>query len=463
MTHSRINMAKPDWALSKLRQMGYEPDTSMDSYQQTWWDWYTRQSEYYSQSFKLNNSAVPCERLSLSPAAMVAGEIPSLVMTEGTTISSDDDALNDWIEATMPNFVDRQSDLLSNVFALGAGAWAADYSGMPGQEKTSIRAVNAWATIPLAQGGCAFVSRVAVDNKRYDQLQIRCMSRETSTEHIYTYLFDTELHGQAIELEDITQDLDTKQTLPTWALIVPSKANVHNEYTTLGVSIVEDALDACRLVDEAFNQLYWQVRLSLPRVIADTTGLKQDPKTGKVEVTDTLNQILYAPIEAATATTPVTIYNPDTHVADMVDALNNALGLLGQRTGFGVGYWSFNLNSGLKTATEVVAANSVLMRTIRRHEHSIENSLRRLIQGAYSAECALHGHMLAELPGVTVIWDDSVISDDKADRDQMKDDISRGLCPKWRYLTTYYSMSEEDARAFTGELSDVSITPMVGE
>lgn len=160
---------------------------------------------------------------------------------------------------------------------------------------------------------------------------------------------------------------------------------------------------------------------------------------------------------------PITIYNPDTHISDMIEAINNALGMMGQRTGFGVGYWSFTQHTGLKTATEVVASNSTLMRTIRRHEHSIENAIRALVQGAYSAECALNGRGAQDLAEVTVMWDDSVISDDKEARDLMKDDIARGLCPKWCYLEKYYGMSEKEARQFTAELGNTSLPLEIGE
>lgn len=459
-----LSMAKPAWALKFLRDLGLKPDTSMDTLQTQWWGWYTKSNKYYKQSFNLGDNVDACERLSISPAAMVAGEIPSLVMTEGTQISSADEGVNEWLLRTMPNFVDEQADFMANVFALGTGAWVVDFNLCAQGIKSSIKSYNAWQVIPLIGGGCAFVSRVSVDGQTLDQLQVRMLVEETGTEHIFTYLFDTERHVRYMT-DTIVEDLDTRQSLPTYAIVTPSKPNTHIEYTVLGSSIIEDAIDTFRLVDEAFNQLYWQVRLSLPRVIADDSGLKRDPKTGQAIVRDTLNQLLYSSVQSASGDMPITIYNPDTHISDMVEAINNALGMMGQRTGFGVGYWSFSQNTGLKTATEVVAANSALMRTIRRHEHAIENSIRDLVQGAYSAECALTGRTISEGEvDVTVVWDDSVINDDKQDRDTMKDDIARGLCPKWKYLVKYYGLSEDDARTFTGEAIDIGALALeIGE
>ena len=75
----------------------------------------------------------------------------------------------------------------------------------------------------------------------------------------------------------------------------------------------------------------------------------------------------------------------------------------------------------------------------------------------------MNGYRVDEPVPVDILWDDSVISDDKADRDMMKDDIARGLCPKWKYLVKYQGMSEEDAKAFTSETGSVALDADLGE
>mgnify|MGYP003373757555 FL=1 len=91
------------------------------------------------------------------------------------------------------------------------------------------------------------------------------------------------------------------------------------------------------------------------------------------------------------------------------------------------------------------------MRTIRRNEKLVGAALDDVARAAYATERARSGRPLAEVPHIRIDWDDSVMTDDKADRDMMKDDIARGLAPRWAYLARYYGMSEEEARAFTGE------------
>lgn len=84
-------------------------------------------------------------------------------------------------------------------------------------------------------------------------------------------------------------------------------------------------------------------------------------------------------------------------------------------------------------------------------------ALRRLMMGAYSAERSLRGLPVAEGASVTVTWDDSVVEDADAERETMKDDVARGLCPRWRYVMKYYDLSEAEAREFTGEAGAASL------
>lgn len=460
---SKITIQKPDWALRYLKKRKFTPDTSMDKFQQLWWGWFTHDNEYYKQPYIINNGADSYDRLSISPASMVASEIPSLIMNEGTILSSSEDAVNDWLERTIPNFVDEQAEFISTVFALGVGAWVANFHGYEGNVSTSIDSMKAWQIIPLLGDGCAFISKVTVGSKMYDQLQLRYFNQETQSHVVETLLFNSQNRITPVEVEGITGFVDTKQPLPTYALVKPAKYNAHDELTPLGASVIEDICDSCRLVDEAFNQMYWQVRVSLPKMVVDEQAIVRD-KDGKAKFVNTMDQIMFAPISAGiSAESPMTVYNPDTHIDDMVTAFNNALAVLGFRTGFGAGYWSFTLGQGLKTATEVVSTNATLIRTIRKHEHSIENSVRDLVQGAFAAECAMNSYKVDEPVPVDILWDDSVISDDKADRDMMKDDIARGLCPKWKYLVKYQGMSEEDAKAFTSETVGVALDADLGE
>ena len=247
-------------------------------------------------------------------------------------------------------------------------------------------------------------------------------------------------------------DLDTRSTLPTYAIVRPALSNTYEEFTPLGVSVFDDAVDTIKLVDATFDAMYWRTRLGLPRVICEESGIKVNPKTGAADLGSTIDQKLFKALPGKVGqSSPLTVYDPGTRADESETAMNAALSMLSVKCGFGPNYFSFTRQGGLKTAREVVSDNSVLYRNLRKHEGKVGEALRRLFAGAYAAECGVRTGSAPTGVSVDVTWDDSVVEDADAERETMKDDVARGLCPKWRYVAKYYGMSEDEAREFTGE------------
>ena len=125
----------------------------------------------------------------------------------------------------------------------------------------------------------------------------------------------------------------------------------------------------------------------------------------------------------------------------------DACAALGDECGFGSQYFRPDKAGGLKTATEVSSDNSALMRNIRNHENALGRELGRLLTAL--VECArVHaGASVAEgFEPVSIVWDDSIITDTQAEKAQMLAEIAAGVVPRWMYLARFYGMSEEDAQ-----------------
>ena len=133
------------------------------------------------------------------------------------------------------------------------------------------------------------------------------------------------------------------------------------------------------------------------------------------------------------------------------EVYSDACAALGDECGFGSQYFRPDKAGGLKTATEVSADNSALMRNIRNHENALGKELGRLLTSL--CECArIHcGAQIAEDSAVTVVWDDSIITDTQAEKAQMLAEIAAGVVPKWMYLVRFYGKSEDEARRLMPE------------
>ncbi len=444
------------WANAGLEKYGYVPDNSMQGYQAQWQSWFDCSSNFYKQVIDNDAYGEDRYRLTMKPARMVADEMATLVLPEGTIISSTDEAMNEWIDDRFNGFIDESVEFLSRVYATGAGAWALGLKiGAAGTE-TYIQSYDAQEIIPLIGGGCAFTSLVNIEGKRYKQLQIHALHEGTF--HIFTHLFDDEDHE--VSFETVAGVVNTGQTMPTFTIVRPARSNTINKYSPLGCSIYEDAIGAFKMVDESFNELYWHTRLSRPRVFLDETMIARDKKTGAIDYQTTLDKTLFRAVGGGVGSpTPINVYNPETHIADMTQALNSALSIMSVKCGFGQGYFSFDFKQGLKTATEVVANNSQLYRNIKRHEKRLGSSIKAIIQAAFLVELRFAGSTLpeTEVPQIDIMWDDSVMIDTEQERATMKDDIARGLCPAWFYPNRYYGLSENDSKELVGAAGEEDI------
>lgn len=451
--------AVPAWAIERLKEMGHRPDNCMDDHVARWWNLFCARGRFYDGDKRADGE----RHKTLYPAQAVAEEWASLIMNEKTELEIADQGLADWVAERLPGFPQDSSDFVARVFALGSGAWSVDLA----DGLACVRCHDAGFTVPLESGGAAFVDRVEVGGRAYDQLQVHTLGGvyegpegaewADGTWAVRTLLFEPGRHEAPVAVEGVAPFYDSLSELPTFAIAAPAIANTYEDFTPLGVSVYDRAEDALESVDEAFDLLYWNMKLGKMRLLVDERALVHDPKTGKVKGLDTVDKRLYRSLTGAVGEAmPVTVFNPDLRTAQTEQALNDALSLLSWRCGLGTGYLSFDRAQGLKTATEVVSSNSQLARNIRRHQGAFSAAISAVVRGAYAMElAAATGSRVtdADVPEVGIAWDDSVIVDQETERSTMKDDIARGLCPAWLYPVRYYGMGEPEARALTGDAS----------
>lgn len=126
-------------------------------------------------------------------------------------------------------------------------------------------------------------------------------------------------------------------------------------------------------------------------------------------------------------------------------AFRVALQTLGDLCGFGINYFDLENVGYVKTATEVSADNSALMRNIRRHERALEGAIAGICRALMAAERGL-GVELPDEGLVRVTFDDSIITDTTAGKRQDMDEVAAGLMQGWEYRAKWYGEDEATAR-----------------
>lgn len=103
-------------------------------------------------------------------------------------------------------------------------------------------------------------------------------------------------------------------------------------------------------------------------------------------------------------------FSPVLRTEDQARAFRVALQTLGDLCGFGINYFDLENVGYVKTATEVSADNSALMRNIRRHEHALEGAIAGICRALLAAERRL-GVELPDEGLMHATFDDGIITD----------------------------------------------------
>ena len=451
----------PSYVKEEIARRGFAMPPDMSAHIEQWYQWYTAQHPFYTERYVgVDKRSHKRQKLSLRPARRVCREWASLIANE-MGVQSDSPLANgfirDWCERT--GFYALFQRGVERAFAMGTGAMALWFDVRDEETSIRVRRYDAKMVIPLTwdEDGtteCAFCTRVTVKGKPAVQLQVHAVDGGTRTYHIRTKVWVEE---KPVDLGamGVIEDFDTGCATPTFCLLSPAIDNTVQDTSPYGVSVFNDALDAIRMLDASWTALYDETDLlravlMLPDSMIDTVsedGERRPLAFGERE------QRLYRLTES-----PVTeagkpyAFAPAMRTSSIHEVYADACAALGDECGFGSQYFRPDKAGGLKTATEVSADNSALMRNIRNHENALGKELGRLLTSL--AECArIHcGADVEEAADpVRVVWDDSIITDTGAEKTQMMAEVAAGIVPKWMYLVRFYGMDEESARAAAPE------------
>lgn len=446
----------PAHVTKKLKELGYSLDASMDPYIQAWYDWYSGKDDWYKDGYTdLEGRRRKRDRMSIRPAKRVAAEWASLLVTDDTEVSVEGAAANEWLQDWLDraNFWPTGQLIVEKAFAMGTAAWALWFDVREDGAQVKVRRYDARMVRPLSwdEEGvteCAFVTRASVRGKRADQLQVHAWDPETASYHIRTYLF-VDAREQSAEANGILEDFDTQQACPTFGIVKPALENTYVDLSPYGQSVFADAVDAVKAVDLAFDSMFQEVELTQPKVFVDESMVDVRSENGKVVPVPRVEGRLFRKMVGRDVTKDlIDIYSPNIRIEPLRSAFDVALAELGELCGFGQQYFALDRQGGLKTATEVTADNSALMRNVRKHENVLRGAIQRVVTSLLNCARIHCGAPIEEDFGaVSVQFDDSVITDTQTEKTTMMAEIAAGVLPKWRYAVEFYGMSPEEAQA----------------
>ena len=240
---------------------------------------------------------------------------------------------------------------------------------------------------------------------------------------IETVCFDEQ--GNGVAPVGVCPVYETGSEWPTFAIMKPAIDNTRVDMSPYRQSVFADAVDAIQAVDLAFDAMISEVdngkmRAFLSDVMFDQ---EEDGKGRKVSIPFGRRDCTVFRKVMSTEDT-IQEFAPALRTDAQAKALRTALQMLGDLCGFGITYFDFDGAGYVRTATEVPSDNSALMRNIRRHEHVLEKAVAGICRAVMAVSRSL-GAALPDEGDVRVSFDDSIITDTSAEKQQDMAEMAR--------------------------------------
>lgn len=428
-----------------LQQMGYAtvPETFYEL-MRMWEEWYrgdVRSFHHYT----VNNGGrhIQCRRDTLNMAKRVCEDWANLLMNEQVRITlggengaSAEQEFFDRV-AKSNNLRVRLNESQEMKAACGTMAYlpyAADVelnaqTGEPiGGGTVKVMCVPAENIYPLSwENGvineCAFAALHTVGSretaKTSDFLHVQMHLLEGNRYVIYNSLFGYENGNiSPVPLDTIPATANVPDRIETGSeersFIIDRMAIANNIDCNcpLGISVFANAVGILRGVDLIYDSYNNEFILGKKRIMVSESAVLTDD-SGRPAYD--ANDLVFTQLPGGLGDDPVIREIDMTlRAAEHETALQNRLDLLSAQCGFGVKRYKFDSGS-VATATQVVAENSDLFRTLKKHETILEGALTELVRAILRI-----GRDTLRLPlnpdvEITIDFDDSIIEDKQSD------------------------------------------------
>ena len=462
-----------------FRKKGYNPvyGTIYDQ-QQKWLSWYRGEvNDFHFYDIKtVNGLKVGKRKMSLNMAKKVAEDWQSLLFNERVKLTVNDENAQQVLDDVfrMNQFTEEMSRFIELTFVYGTGV-IVEYLKNSEVKLDFIYGDN---VIPLSHRNShiteiATVQEFQMDGHYYTHVTFHLLDNGVyRVEHeLYKSKQRTYL-GNPVGLNVVFNEhelshlvdgyyIEYETPTPFFQVFKPAVVNNYEPNSPMGISPFGNSISLLSAIDEEFNGLYTEVKLSRKRLLVNseatkTQVLKDKDGQGNVKIRnvsyfDTDEEIFQSiPMDESI---PFKEFAPNYNSQPYIQGLNHKLNLLSQKVGLGSGYYRMDAG-GAMTATEVVSKNSDTWRNRNKHVKVLRETLIDLMRGILYLDQSVGGYTgNIESLEFDVHFDDSIIVDDNKRLEELKADVNDGLIPKWRYVAAKYQIGEDEAKAWVDEAS----------
>lgn len=302
---------------------------------------------------------------------------------------------------------------------------------------------------------CAFAFVKTIERRKYVHLQFHMLEHgEYVINNEVVECISGSRHGRKLgpeewkHLKGFSNMVETVKTGSDRPQYVIDRLNTVNnadddESNPMGIALFANSIDVLKKIDTEFDSYCNEFDLGKKRIFVAPEMLKNTDGSLAFDPEDT---VFYKMPDDYNEKGEGMIHevNMDIRSEEHSKAINDDLNYLSSKCGFGTDRYRFE-SGNLKTATEVISENSDMFRNLKKHEIILCESLKELIGIIIRLGNAL-GEQLDENTEITIDFDDSIIEDKTAERQQDRQDVAMGAMPLYEYRAKYYGETIEEAK-----------------
>ena len=208
--------------------------------------------------------------------------------------------------------------------------------------------------------------KYVISNELYRSKDRSKLGRKVSLDKIYEGL------TERAEIEGLTR--------PIFNYLKPSGFNNINPHSPLGLGVTDNCKDTLRQINDAYDQFNWEIKMGQRKVAvsAHLTTVKPGADGKPVTRFDEASNVIM-PLRGEIGEQFIKDLTNDIRSEQYINAINHFIRTLEMQTKLSSGTFCFDGNSVQRTATEIVAENSMTFRTRNMHIVEVESFLKGLI------------------------------------------------------------------------------------
>nr|DAG86788.1 MAG TPA: portal protein [Caudoviricetes sp.] len=480
-----------DNIFSILKDLGYEVCNDLQEYYKRidlwryYWKGYDPKFHEYTTT-NVRKQPLKIKRKSMKMAKKVAEDWASLLLNDKTYVKLGDKEEKSQIFLTgdeveqqggvfgLSKFWKQGNRTVEKSYALGTAIFYLDLvsssvvNGKLNADNVKIKYIKdpkqfiplGWENDEITE--CAIYSYKAIKGKQYIYLQIITLEREGYKISNKYYLKNDSDYQES----ELPKGMAEWYVLPCkpFFVITPNAENSFIDDIPVGASVYAGAIDCLQLCDIAFDNFYTDFYLGRKKIFMDqdlfATEKVAVERNGKKEIVEmplvgeSLEQSLYASTGKVSPGDKKMFeeYNPTLRVNENKDGIQFALDLLSSKVGFGQNKYQFQMQS-MSTATQVRVSNKDQTESIWKQRIQINEILTDLVHSILvlgKEICHLDVNPDAK---ITIKFDDTMFTDEEAERMKDLNDVNAGLMAKWEYRVKWYGEDEDSAKMMVDEIN----------